>query len=83
MTFFPSTHNDIRGDLLAFYNIFLNLNTFWVIIHCFPLILSHYYNGKRSQIVVRELVPLTEGNVIFSGDVMDRAVHAPYDVTRN
>ena len=29
------------------------------------------------------MMPLTEGNVIFSGDVMDRAVHAPYDVTHN
>ena len=28
-------------------------------------------------------VSLTEGNMLFSGDVMDRAVHAPYDVTHN
>ena len=29
------------------------------------------------------MMPLTEENVIFSGDVMDRAVHAPYDFTHN
>ena len=36
-----------------------------------------------SNSLFRELVPLTEGNMIFSGDVMDRAVHARYDVTQN
>ena len=32
---------------------------------------------------ISNMVPLTEGNMLFSGDVMDRAVHAPYDVTHN
>ena len=35
------THNDLRGDMVAFYHIFLHLNTSWVTIHCFPLVLSH------------------------------------------
>ena len=40
------------------------------------------YENELKQ-SVRELVPLTEGNLIFSGDATDRAVHAPYDVTHN